>query len=387
MLNKRTILLILVLILSTAWTSFLLGMRYDSYYETKSNDLDMSLFFEAWEMIEEDFIKEKDHKKIIYGAIDGMIKSLDDEHSSFFTPQETIEFLEEGEGFFEGIGIQIGIKDKQLKVVAPLPETPGEKAGLLPGDKILKIDEKSTEEMKLEEAVTRIRGPKDSFVVLTILRDSWEEPKDFKIQRSVIKVPSISLSFIDNIAYLQIYQFNRSLIADFSEAVNEILKKDTKGIILDLRNNPGGYLDVCIDIAKWFLNKNDVILIEQRKIGKERIHSNNRNGQLVNYNIIVLINQGSASASEILAGALRDNGQAIIVGETSFGKGSVQELKRLKDFSSIKITIAKWFTPNREPINEIGIKPDYLIEKTTEDVLSDKDPQLNKALELIKKIN
>lgn len=389
MFNQKNIVFFLILILVFLYFGYFLKTYPVSVF-TQPEQADMSLFWEAWEIVQNKFINQEkiDNDVLIQGAISGMLKSLEDDYSVFLNPEETEIFLEDTEGFFQGIGAEIGLKEGQLQIIAPLPETPAQKAGLMSGDKILKIDEKSTQDMKIDEAVRLIRGPEGSEVVLSIIRDNWDEPRDFSIKRAIIKIPSLEWKIINNnIAYIKIYHFNKLILNDFSQAVNEFLKKDIRGIVLDLRNNPGGYLDVSVEISKWFLAKDNIILIEERKIDKEIIYKNDKNGKLLDYPLVVLINQGSASGAEIVAGALKDNQRAKIVGEPSFGKGSVQSLEILKNFSSIKITIAKWYTPNKEPINNIGIKPDYIIEMTEKDYLEEKDPQLEKALELILKIN
>jgi carboxyl-terminal processing protease len=353
-------------------------------------DVDFSLFWETWKVLQEKFVEPQklDTQEMIYGAISGMVKSTDDPYTVFFNPQETEEFLKEAEGVFEGIGAEIGIKNNQLVIIAPLEGTPAEKAGLRAGDKILKIDGKETIDLTIEEAVKLIRGPKGTEVTLTIFREDWNKTKEIKIVRSVIKIPSVKWELLEgNIAYIKIYQFFERADRDFRKMAIEILNSPAQKIILDLRNNPGGYLEVAQEIAGWFLKRGNIVAIEDPRPGKEqKIYKAEGNEKFLDYPIVVLINQGSASASEILAGALRDNRNVLLIGETSFGKGSVQELAELRDGSSLKITIARWLTPKGELISERGLKPDIKVQMTPEDYNKDLDPQLEKAIEIIKNL-
>ena len=353
-------------------------------------DVDFSLFWEAYHKLQEKFVnKEKiDVQKMIYGAIEGMIKSLEDPYTVFLPPEETKRFIEDTKGFFEGVGIEIAIRESQLQVITPLEGTPAQRAGLRAGDKIIKIDDKTTTDMIIEEAVSLIRGLKGTQVSLTIFREEWEKTQEFKITRAVIEIPSLKWEIKnDDIAYLKLYHFTEKADSDFQAAAFEILNSPTKKIILDLRNNPGGYLDVAQNIAGWFLEKGQAVVIEDFGEGKEqKTYKSNGPARLLNYPTVILINQGSASASEILAGALRDNRDIILIGEKTFGKGSIQEMVILKEDSSLKITIAKWLTPKGELISDIGLEPDIKVEMTEEDYEQERDPQLDRALEIIKEI-
>lgn len=351
-------------------------------------DIDFSLFWEAFSKLEENFLyREKINiQKIIYGAIEGMIKSLGDPHTTFFNPEETKRFREEMAGEFEGVGMEIGIKKGKLKVIAPLEGTPAKRAGILAGDEILKIDGKSTENMSVEEAAILIRGPKGTEVTLTIYRDGWEKPRDFKIIRDIIKIPIVRWELKEEgIAYIKIYQFLEPTSAEYSKAASEILKSPAKKIILDLRNNPGGLLDEVIEVSGWFLEKGEIVTIEEKR-GKRKNHYSPGPSSFSTYPVVVLINKGTASGSEILAAALRENRDIILIGENTFGKGSVQEPVSLSDGSSLKITIAEWLTPKGNSISEIGLKPDIEIKMTEKDYEEGLDPQLDKAIEIIKRI-
>jgi len=355
-------------------------------------DLDFSLFWETWRVIERKFVDKAsiNVQDMVYGAISGMVNSLGDPYTVFMEPDDTKRFIEDVKGSFEGVGMEVGIKNNQLTVIAPLEGTPAQKAGLRAGDAIVKVDGELTSDMTVDEAVNRIRGARGTEVVLTIFRKDWEEEREVKIVRGVIEVPSLKWELLadDNIAYLHLYHFTEKAAYDFRKAAIEILESPANKVILDLRNNPGGYLEVAQDIAGWFLKSGEVVVIEDFGEGKEqKLYKAEGNGLLGSYSLVVIINEGSASGSEILAGALRDNLGVKLIGESSFGKGSVQELEKLKGGSSLKITIAKWLTPKGELIIDKGLEPDVKVEITEEDVAAEKDPQLDKAIEIIKELN
>ncbi|PIZ89251.1 MAG: hypothetical protein COX90_00320 [Candidatus Nealsonbacteria bacterium CG_4_10_14_0_2_um_filter_38_17] len=391
----------LVFFVSLIFLSFALGVfvgKNEIHCKAcKPENLDFSLFWQAYQTLQEKFVaKEKiDYQKVLYGAISGMVKSLGDPYTVFLDPEENRRFNEDVSGSFEGIGAEIGIRKDQLQIIAPLEGTPAEKAGLRAGDKIIKINETFTTDLTVDEAVNFIRGPKGTEVTLTIFRDEWEVPKEIKIQRAVIEVPSLKWELLastgeaggkeGNIAYIKLYQFSEKADADFKETAMEILASPAQKIILDLRNNPGGYLEVANSIAGWFLKRNDIVTIEDFG-GKDekKEYKAQGNEKFADYPIVILINQGSASGSEILAGALRDDRGIKLIGEKSFGKGSVQELESLPGGASLKITVAKWLTPKGESISDKGLEPDIKVEMTEEDYEQDKDPQLDKALEIIK---
>jgi len=358
-------------------------------------EIDFSLFWEAYHNLQEKFVdKEKlDIQKMIYGAISGMVKSLEDPYTVFLKPEESKRFIEDVTGTFEGVGMEIDIRKGQLQVIAPLEGTPAQRVGLRAGDKILEINGTSTVDMIVEEAVNLIRGPKDTEVTLTILREGWEKPKEFKIVRDIVEVPSLKwevkrpASGYPDIAYIKLYQFSEKASFDFSKAAIEIMESPCKKIILDLRNNPGGYLEVAQDISGWFLERGEIVVIEDFGGKKEqKIYKAQGPSQFLDYPIVILINAGSASGSEILAGALRDNRGILLIGEKSFGKGSVQELEKLKEGSSLKITVARWLTPKGELIADKGLEPDIEVEMTEEDYEAGRDPQLDKAIEVIKNL-
>ena len=356
---------------------------------------DFGIFWAALGKLEEKFVdqeKLEDKRKLVYGAVEGMVNSLDDPYTVFLEPQESKKFEEQINGSFGGVGIEIGIRKNVLTVIAPIKDTPAAKAGMLAGDVITKINDKDTSDITIDEAVTQIRGKKRTNVKLTVQRNDLKDPKEFNLTREEIKVPTIEWKMLEgNVAHIQLFSFNRNIDTDFAKTAKEVLASDAEKIILDLRNNPGGLLDSSVNIAGWFLEPNKTVVSEKFADKTETILKTAGNAQLKKYPLVIIINKGSASASEILAGALRDNRGVKIIGETSFGKGSVQELVELTidgKKSTLKITIAKWFTPSGVSISDNGIKPDFEVKKEEkedeETPNKNKDPQLEKALEVIK---
>jgi len=354
--------------------------------EYLTKDVDFNLFWDVWNTVKnESFEENLPDTQLFYGALSGIVSALGDMHSIFFTPENTEEFNQELDGKFEGIGAEIGMRNNVLTVIAPLDNSPALKAGLQPKDLILEIDGVKTDTLSLTKAVSLIRGQRGTEVVLTVYREGFTEPKEIIIIRQAITVKSLELEFKDNnIAYIKIRQFNDQTVPLFSEAVMAIIKKpDVKSIILDLRYNPGGYLQGAIDVAgEWVAG--EVVVKEKLRGGEELFHrSANKSAKLGKFKTIVLVNAGSASGSEIVAGALQDLSKATIVGVKTFGKGSVQKLINLKDGSAIKLTVAKWFTPKGNSIEGDGITPDVEVEMSEEDYNNYSDPQLDKALELL----
>jgi carboxyl-terminal processing protease len=366
------------------------GIANFSYHVEQPDTVDFSLFWDAYNKLNENFINPDkiDNQKIIYGAIKGMAESVGDPYTSFFDPTQAQKFQQDLAGSFSGIGVEIAVRKGLLTIVAPLKDTPGERAGLRSGDIIAKINGKDTSDMTGDDAVSLIRGQKDTEVSLTIFRDEWDTTKDFKIIRDTINVPTMAWSLKDgDVAYVQIFQFDDNLTSEFKKAALQILQSPAKKIVLDLRGNPGGYLGVAQDVAGWFIKEGQTVTIEDFKQGREQqIYKAEGGAELSEYPVVVLIDQGSASASEILAGALRDNRNVKLVGEKSFGKGSVQEAISLPGGSFLKITIAKWLTPKGASISEVGLEPDVKVEITDKDIEQKKDPQFEKALEIIKNL-
>ena len=350
--------------------------------------VDFSLFWEAWLVVQEKFAgaDEIEYEQLVQGAITGMVKSLDDPYTVFLTKEDTNTFLDDLSGFFEGVGMEIGIRDEELTVIAPLEGTPAKRAGIRSGDKILKIDNTFTNDLRLDEAVSLIRGPQGTTVLLTVFRKGEDSVLEISIERGVIEIPTLTLEFLeDNVAYIKLSQFSDKARVDFGKAAREILSSDADRIVLDLRDNPGGFLEVAVDIAGWFVERGSIVVIEDfREAEQQKMYTAKGNAQLSSYPLVVLVNEGSASASEILAGALRDLNNVQLVGKKSFGKGSVQELERLSNDSSLKITVANWLTPNGNLIQDEGLEVDMEVELTSEDIDAELDPQLEKALELVK---
>ena len=359
----------------------------------KPKEFDFGLFWETWDNLHAKYVDKSklNDENLLYGAISGMIKGANDPYTVFFPPQESKGFKQDVSGSFGGIGAEIGKKNNFLVIIAPLEDTPAQKAGLTAGDKILKINNEPTDNLTVEEAVVKIRGEVGTKVVLAILRGAdGTKVKDITIERAIIKIPITKLEALkDNkIARLSFYSFTSTAPFEFQQSAAKILSTTGyKGIILDLRNNPGGYLEVAVDIAGWFLNTGDLVAIED--FGKDNGQGKTTEfrasglGALKNYPLVVLVNQGTASAAEILAGALRDNRGIKLIGEKTFGKGSVQELVNLKGESSLKVTVAKWLTPKKYSISESGLEPDYKVTLTEDDISKGKDPQLDKAVEVL----
>lgn len=396
---KRFILIIVVLALAAGFAGGFYYQDYKTPLPVLSNlinkdarqpdGVDFALFWNVWELLHNRYVDRGNlnTQELVYGAINGLVNAVGDPYTVFLKPKESEEFAQQISGSFGGIGIEIGLRKNILTVIAPIKDTPAARAGLLAGDKILKIGNKSTEGMKVEEAVGLIRGPKETKVTLTIAHESLDKVKEVTMSRDTIKIPAVDWKMLDeNVAYVEMFVFNKNVDEEFKKAAEEIVKSKASKIILDVRNNPGGLLDSSVNIAGYFLDSGKIVTIEKFGNGKENQFRTQPNGLLKNYPLIVLINKGSASASEILAGALKDNRGVLLVGETSFGKGSVQEVDELAKKASVKITIAKWFTPSGISINENGIKPDVEAKKSEEDVKNEKDPQLDKAKELIKNL-
>jgi len=388
--NSKKIIYIVILVvcfIAVFGLGVWIGVAKVAYHVPQPGTIDFSLFWDAYNKLQQNFITPSKitDQKVVYGAIEGMTNSLGDPYTDFFNPDQAKMFQQNLSGSFDGIGVEIGIKQGLLTVIAPLKGTPGEKAGLKSGDTIVKIDGQDATNMASDEAVSLIRGPKGTSVTLTVLRDGWNNTKDIKITRDTIKVPSIEWSLKNgDIAYVQIYQFDDTLSSDFETIALKILQSPAKKIVLDLRNNPGGYLNVAQDLAGWFLQKGQTVTIEDFGKGKpQQTYKADGNSDLVNYPIVILINQGSASASEILAGALRDDRNIKLIGTKSFGKGCVQEVVNLRGGSFLKVTIANWLTPKGNSISDVGLTPDIKVDITDQDIQQKKDPQLDKALEII----
>ncbi|MEO8637488.1 MAG: S41 family peptidase [Candidatus Taylorbacteria bacterium] len=350
---------------------------------------DFAPFWKVWDVINEKYVtpnKVTDQEKV-WGAISGLAKSLGDPYTVFMPPEEAKSFETEISGNFEGVGMEVGIRDEMLTVIAPLKGNPAEKAGIKAGDKIIKIDDTVASDLSVDKAVLLIRGPKGTAVTLTLIREGKSGSFEVKVMRDVITIPTIDKELRkDGIYVIQLYNFSAVSPNLFNKAISDFVKTKSNKLILDLRGNPGGYLDASVDMASWFVPKGKVIVREDFG-GKQEENIYRSDGRYTfgnTFKMIVLVDEGSASASEILAGALQEHGIAKLVGTKTFGKGSVQELVKITPDTNLKITIAKWLTPNGKSISEGGLTPDYEVKMSEDDIKADKDLQMDKAVELLK---
>lgn len=344
-----------------------IGAQHRSNAQAANDYESIELFTDVLSIVKKSYVEEVDTKKLIYGAINGMLSSLDP-HSSFMPPEMYKEMKIETKGTFGGLGIEISIKDGILTVISPIEDTPAYKAGIKAGDQIIKIDDRFTKDLSVMEAVKRMRGTKGTKVILTIMREGFEKPKEFPLIRDVIQVKSVKYKTLDEgFAYVRIAQFQEKTDVDLSVAL-EALKKGNKGnlrgLVLDLRNDPGGLLDQAVRVADHFLAEGKLIVYtEGREKDSKMRFTANKGSKEPDYPIVVLINSGSASASEIVAGALQDHKRGVIMGTQSFGKGSVQTIIPLSDNSGLRLTTARYYTPNGRSIQAKGIAPDIIVEK------------------------
>lgn len=354
--------------------------------------VDFNLFWDVWSRLEDKYVDHAklDRQKLMFGAVHGLVRAVGDPHTEFMPPVETRQFQEDIKGSFDGIGAEIGMRKGLLTIIAPLKGNPAEKAGLKAGDKILKIDSTIATDLSLDEAVRLIRGPRATTVKLLIVRNGFDKPKEYAVTRDVIHVQIVETEKkSDGIFIIKLHQFTENAGLEFRKAVREFYASGSKKLIVDLRNNPGGFLTVSVDIASWFVPAGDVIARERFSDGSEDTYRSNGYGLLERIPTVLLINEGSASASEILAGALRDLRQVPLIGAKSYGKGSVQEVQDLPGSSSLKVTIAKWLTPSGIEIDGKGLDPDVLVklpEQPNEADL-DKDSIMEKAVEVLKKLD
>lgn len=357
--------------------------------------IDLSEFWAVWNILNDKFVSstttEVTNQEKIWGAIGGLTDSFGDPYTVFFPPKEAEIFQTSINGNFSGVGMEIGIKDDQLTVITPLKGTPAERAGMLSGDKIIAINDKNTAGIAIDEAVQLIRGEKGTRVKLTVIRKGLNKSFDVEIIRDTIVIPTIDTELrSDGIFVLSLYNFSSVSPNLFKDALKKFVDSKSNKLILDLRGNAGGYLGAAVDMASWFLPEGKVVVTEDfGEKNKEQNNIHRSRGYNIfdkNLKFIILIDNGSASASEILAGALSEHGVAKLVGTNTFGKGSVQELVNIgKDRASLKITVARWLTPNGKSISNGGLVPDYKVEYTAKDRENGIDPQMDKAVELLLK--
>lgn len=413
--NSRKLLIVGTLVIASGWVGFWMGQKKltfefknwrpavvlnkSSVVRSGPEEVDFSLFWTVWDKVSAEYVDKSavDGKKMVDGAISGMVSALGDPYTVYLPAQQNKESKEDLGGAFEGVGIQLGYKDNRLAIVAPLDGTPAHRAGVKAGDFILHIkDEKkrldrSTDGLTLPEAVKMIRGEGGTTVELTLARAGQEDPFKVELTREIIVVKSVTVEYPDSgggkIAWIKLNRFGDRTREEWNAVVGELAdKEDIDGVVLDLRNNPGGYLEMSVYIAGEFLSPGKTVVGQQYGDGTKTDTKVDRNGRLLKQRLAVLVNEGSASASEILAGALQDHKRAKVVGVKSFGKGSVQQPDDFPDGSGVHITIAKWLRPSGEWIDKIGITPDEVVEWEPEGdaAVSDADdPQLKKAIELI----
>jgi carboxyl-terminal processing protease len=350
---------------------------------TSSTNLDYQQLDELYAELKDNFDGELDDNMLLEGAKKGLTEASGDPYTEFLNAEESEDFNSDLSGSFEGIGAELGIQEDLIVIIAPIAGAPAEKAGLRPKDVLLEIDGESAAGLNITEAVKRIRGPKGTEVKLKIARDG--QTVDVRIVRDTISIPSVEWEITsDNVGIMNISRFGTDTEDLALDAAQEFRDKKVKGVILDLRGNPGGLLDAAVSVSNIWLDKGKKILDEKRgdKVVKE--YKASRAAVLSGFKTVVMIDEGSASASEIVAGALHDNGVATLVGKKSYGKGSVQNLIELASGGTVKVTIARWYTPNNKNIDKEGIVPDYEVERSLDDIKADKDPQRDKALELLR---
>lgn len=349
----------------------------------KPGAVDFKVFWEAWNNLKGSYVSDIDNQELIYGAIAGLTSVTKDPYTVFLKPRDKERFQDDIAGVFEGIGVEVTLIDNFPTIVSPLSDSPAEKAGIKSKDIILEVDGVKTDEIGFEETINRIRGKKGTEVELKISRSGESDPLIIRVTRDTITVASVNyeLQTYNNkqYGYIKVRQFGDDTLALFSKVSEQILDDDPDGIILDLRNNPGGYLDTAIDMTSFFID-GGIIVSEVGKTGDQKDYKTTKSAILKDYNLVILVNEGSASASEILAGAIKDRGRGEIIGKTTFGKGSVQGFQTLSDGSAIKITVAKWLTPNGTHIDQVGIAPDHEIEDNED---TDKDEVIEKAKEFL----
>jgi carboxyl-terminal processing protease len=398
--HKRGPVAILVIALLIFYAGFTSGKQsapivvrgIENVSEGQPENVDFAAFWKAWSLLEEKHVpasttaKTVNEQEKVWGAIKGLASSLGDPYTVFFPPVESKLFESDIRGNFEGVGMEIVSQGGAITVIAPLRGSPAERAGILAGDKIIRIDDKDATGLSTEEAVLLIRGTKGTPVIFSVLRGESGESFNVTVTRDVIDIPTLSSRSLGNgIFLIELYNFSAPSPNLFRNALREFIESGDDKLIVDLRGNPGGYLEAAIDMASWFLPTGKVIVKEDFGGSKNEKSYRSKGYDVFNDNLkfVILVDGGSASASEILAGALREHNKAVLIGEQTFGKGSVQELVNITPDTSLKITVARWLTPNGHSISEQGITPDIVIERTREDVLAGKDPQLERATELL----
>ncbi len=354
----------------------------------ENENIDFSIFWKTWAEVENRYVDrgEIDKEAMVFGAIQGMINSLQDPYTTFFDPESAQIFKEDINGSFGGIGAEIGFRKGALTIISPLKNSPAEKAGLKSQDIVVEIDGEPTLDISLGEAVSKIRGPKGEDVTLTIAREGEDDFLKITITRDIIQIPTIDSEIKEgNIGYIKLYNFTGDASNLFKDEVKKLKKSGAERFIIDLRNNPGGFLSAAIEISSTIVPKGDIVAIEDFGNGKgQKEYRSKGYGLLEGYPVVVLINEGSASASEIFAGAVQGLDKVKIVGSKSFGKGSVQEVVDITKDTFLKVTVAKWLTPKEVSIQDEGITPDIVVED--QDIEKESELQLKKAIEILKEL-
>jgi len=372
---KRFFLIVLPLLLSVL-TANALAQEEEATYKGLSD------FTRVLDLVERNYVEEVDPNKLTIGAIEGMLKTLDP-YSVYLTPERYKEIEIGTSGEFGGVGMEVTVEEDALTVISPLEGTPAAKAGIKPGDHIIAIDGKSTRGMVVYEAVKMLRGPKGSPVKITIKREGEENPREITLIREIIHVESVSSKLLDNhIGYIRLSQFQEKTSQELRDALTKLEAENggkLRGIILDLRNNPGGLLNQAIEVVDEFVNKGLIVSVKGRVETQSMDYYATKNGKFQDYPLVVMVNKGSASASEVVAEALQDNKRAAILGTQTFGKGSVQTIIKLEDGSGLKLTTARFYAPSGRSISEVGVIPDVIVQNN-----GNKDVQLERAIELLR---
>jgi len=383
--------------LSTGWylgyTGYQLSIRGHGVNVIKqgimSRNLDLTLFWEVVQVLEDQYYDSSRlvAKDLLYGAIAGMVDSLDDPYTVFYTPEENKDFKDSLSGVYEGIGAELGFKEHQLVVVAPLEGSPAEMAGLRSGDMLLEVEGESTQDWSLTKAVTMIRGEKATEVNFLVGRADVQndeiEVLNIKVRREEIALPSVNLKWENNVAVVRLYRFGGDIKKVWQETVSEIIKENAEGVVLDLRGNPGGYLEGALVVGAEFFSDGE-IAYRQEADGRKQSLGLDHKGQLTEIPVVVLVDGGSASSSEIVAGAIQARDRGTLVGEKTFGKGTVQEALDLGAGAGLHVTAAKWLLPDGQSIDGDGLAPDVIIERSEQEVEEGRDSQMEKAIELVK---
>ena len=364
------------------------GVGSGDLFTDPEHEVDLTLLWSVWKLLLKHYIVPEDVRPtpLLFGAVRGLVRAVGDPYTTFMSPEENTDFRQALNGELQGIGAQLTMRDEQVVIVAPLKGSPAEKAGLEADDIVVKVDDGAIDGLSLDQVVHRIRGPKGTSVTIGVVREGHPDVLSFTIERDDIHVPSVEHEIkktqTGTVAYIAINQFGDGTTHEVTEALKTLLREEPEGVVLDLRFNGGGYLEGAVEITSLFLPKGKVVSVERRDSNPQPFYVSGRPIAPV-IPLVILINRASASASEIVAGALQDHGRAIIVGMKSFGKGTVQEVIDLPGGSSLRVTTSRWLTPNGRDLGKEGVEPNVVIDRTREDFEAKRDPQLEKAMEVL----